>query len=91
MVQLELNKNDGFFYIEVAGKVEAKMTFILENDLKMIINHTEVNDGNHGKGFGKMLVEKAVLFAREKNLKIIPVCSFVKSVFDKTPDYSDVQ
>ncbi len=33
---------------------------------------------------------KAVAFAREKNIKIIPLCPFAKKVFDKTPEYSDV-
>jgi predicted GNAT family acetyltransferase len=36
------------------------------------------------------MVEQAVLFAREKNLKIIPLCPFAKSVFDKTIEFRDV-
>jgi uncharacterized protein len=33
---------------------------------------------------------KAVEFVREKNVKVIPLCPFAKSVFDKTPEYRDV-
>ena len=43
-----------------------------------------------GQGAGKKMVEIAVVYAREKNLKILPLCPFAKSVFDKTLDYSDV-
>jgi predicted GNAT family acetyltransferase len=89
-IKLESNDKNGFFSIEIDGKTEAKMTFIFAGDDKIIIDHTEVNPGNNGKGFGKKMVEKAVLFAREKNLKIIPLCPFAKSVFDKTPEFRDV-
>ena len=89
-VQLNINDKNGFFYIEVNGKTEAKMTFIFAGEDKIIIDHTEVNEGNNGKGFGKMMVAKAVEFAREKNLKIIPLCPFVKSVIEKTPEFRDI-
>ncbi|WP_392388795.1 GNAT family N-acetyltransferase [Flavobacterium piscinae] len=36
------------------------------------------------------MVTVAVEMAREKNLKIIPLCPFAKSVFDKTEDFRDV-
>ena len=89
-VKLKTNDQNGLFYIEVDEKTEAKMTFIFAGTDKIIIDHTEVNPGNNGKGYGKMMVEKAVEFAREKNIKIIPLCPFVKSVFDKTPAFKDV-
>lgn len=89
-VKLELTEKNGYFYIEVDGKTEAKMTFVFAGEDKIIIDHTEVNPENNGKGFGKKMVEKAVLFAREKNLKIIPLCPFAKSVFDKVTEFRDV-
>jgi predicted GNAT family acetyltransferase len=89
-VQLEVNAKNGFFHIDINGKTEAKMTFVFAGPNKIIIDHTEVNEGNNGKGFGKKMVAKAVEFAREKNIKIIPLCPFAKKVFDKTPEFSDV-
>lgn len=89
-VKLELNDKNGYFYIEVDGKVEAKMTFVFAGDDKIIIDHTEVNPGNNGKGFGKKMVVKAVEFARAKSINIIPLCPFAKSVFDKNLEYQDV-
>ena len=74
----------------VNGKSEAKMTFVFAGNEKIIIDHTEVNPSNNGKGFGRKMVAKAVEFAREKNIKIIPLCPFAKSVFDKTPEFRDV-
>lgn len=89
-VQLEVNDKNGFFYIEINGKTEAKMTFVYAGPNKIIIDHTEVNEGNNGKGFGKKMVAQAVAFASEKNIKIIPLCPFAKKVFDKTPEFKDV-
>ncbi len=89
-VQLKINDNKGAFYIEVEGKQEAMMTFVYAGEDRIIIDHTEVNPGNEGKGFGKTMVTKAVEFAREKGIKILPLCPFAKSVFDKTPEFIDV-
>ena len=89
-IGLELNGTKGQFFVSVDGKQEGKMTFVFAGDDKIIIDHTEVNPGNNGKGFGKMMVMKAVEYARENNIKILPLCPFAKSVFDKTPEISDV-
>lgn len=90
LIGLELNGSKGYFYVSVDGKQEGKMTFVFAGNDKIIIDHTEVNPGNNGKGFGKKMVAKAVEYAREKNIKIIPLCPFAKKVFDKTPEFRDV-
>lgn len=89
-VQLELTDKNGFFHIDINGKTEAKMTFVFAGTDKIIIDHTEVNEGNNGKGYGKKMVAKAVEYAHEKGIKIIPLCPFAKKVFDKTPEFRDV-
>lgn len=89
-IGLELNGSKEYFYISVDGKQEGKMTFVFAGNDKIIIDHTKVNEGNNGKGFGKKMINKAVEFARENNIKIIPLCPFAKKVFDKTPEFSDV-
>jgi predicted GNAT family acetyltransferase len=89
-VKLEIDGKKGYFHIDVDGKQEGKMTFVFAGDDKIIIDHTEVNPGNEGKGFGKKMVAKAVEYARENDIKIIPLCPFAKAVFDKVPEYRDV-
>jgi predicted GNAT family acetyltransferase len=90
VIGLELNDRKGHFYISVNGKQAGLMTFVFAGKDKIIIDHTEVDPEYNGKGYGKKMVAKAVEYAREKNLKIIPLCPFAKKVFDKTPDFSDV-
>lgn len=89
-VQLKINDKNGVFYIDVNGNHEAMMTFVFAGEDKIIIDHTEVKPGNEGKGFGKKMVLQAVEYAREKGIKIIPLCPFAKSVFDKTQEIRDV-
>lgn len=89
-VQLKVNEKNGFFYIDINGTQEAMMSFVFAGSDKIIIDHTEVKPGNEGKGFGKKMVTKAVEYARGHNVKIIPLCPFAKSVFDKTLEFKDV-
>ncbi|HLO55361.1 MAG TPA: GNAT family N-acetyltransferase [Saprospiraceae bacterium] len=81
---------NGMFYVEQEGKVLAQMTYVWTGAERIIIDHTEVDDALRGQSAGKQLVAKAVEFAREKSLKIIPLCPFAKSVFDKVAEYRDV-
>ena len=89
-VKTLITERKGFFYIEENGKRIAEMVFSFAGDTKFIIEHTEVDPSCEGRGLGKILVKKAVDFAREKNYKIIPLCPYAKKVFDKTPEYGDV-
>ena len=89
-VQVKINDKKGSFFIEIDGKQEAEMTFVYAGEDKIIIDHTGVNPGNEGKGLGKQMVAQAVTYARENNIKIIPLCPFAKKVFDKTPEFRDV-
>ncbi|CAM2798338.1 hypothetical protein SAMN05444143_101610 [Flavobacterium succinicans] len=89
-VQVKINDKKGSFFIEIEGKQEAEMTFVFAGEDKIIIDHTGVNPGNEGKGLGKQMVAQAVTYARENNIKIIPLCPFAKKVFDKTPEFRDV-
>ena len=57
---------------------------------RVIIDHTDVDDRLRGKGAGKQLVKSAVEWARADKVQLLPLCPFARSVFDKTPEYSDV-
>ncbi|UWY26677.1 GNAT family N-acetyltransferase [Flavobacterium sp. TR2] len=80
----------GYFEAVEDGKEAGKMTYTWAGDSKFIIDHTEVSPDFNGKGVGKKLVMAAVDYARNNNLKIIPLCPFAKSVFDKVPEIHDV-
>ena len=89
-VQHNGTDKNGLFYIEDDGRQIATMTYVFAGGEKFIIEHTEVHPSFEGKGLGRKLVQAGVDFAREKGLKILPLCSYAKRVFDKTPEYKDV-
>jgi len=80
----------GYFEAVEDGKEAGKMTYTWAGDSKFIIDHTEVSEEFNGKGVGKKLLMATVDYARNNNLKIIPLCPFAKSVFDKTEEIRDV-
>ncbi|MCJ0741186.1 GNAT family N-acetyltransferase [Pedobacter montanisoli] len=89
-VQQFNREHKGFFKAVDNDQEAGLMTYTWAGPEKMIIDHTEVNENFSGKGVGRQLVEAAVKYAREQHIKIIPLCPYAKSVFDKTPDYADV-
>ena len=83
--------NKGSFYVEDEnGKKIALMTYSVAGTGRIIIDHTEVDDVMRGKNAGKQLVAAAVQYARKNNLKILPLCPFARSVFERTHDFDDV-
>ena len=84
------NGQNGIFYIEQDHQIVAEMTYKWAGSTQIIIDHTEVSDLLRGTGAGKQLVARAVEFARQKGIKIIPLCPFAKSVLEKNTDYADV-
>ena len=80
----------GFFEAKEHDKKAGLMTYSWAGENLFIIDHTEVSPDFNGKGVGKKMVLAAVDFARKENKKIIPLCPFAKSVFDKTPEFRDV-
>ena len=49
-----------------------------------------MDDRLRGTGAGKKLVEAAVQWARKENVRLMPLCPFSRSVFEKTAEYADV-
>lgn len=89
-IQHEDNGKKGSFFIEEAGKRLAEMVYVWAGETTFIVEHTEVDESLEGKGVGKQLVAHAVEFAREKELKLIPLCPFTKGVIDRTPAFQDI-
>ena len=86
----ENNAKKGRFYLIENGIEVATLNYTYAGDTKFIIDHTEVDASQAGKGLGKILVKAAVDFARQNHLKVLPLCPYAKSVFDKTTEYEDV-
>ena len=90
-IQHEESNTKGAFYIEKDGTRIAEMTYSKNGDYRIIIDHTEVSEAHKGEGLGKALVFHGVEYAREHNLKVLPLCPYARTVFLRNKEaFSDV-
>lgn len=61
------------------------------SDKFWIIDHTLVDENYGGQGIAGQLVAEIVKQARERGLKIMPLCPFAKKEFDRRPEYADIR
>ena len=80
----------GFFGAFDGDKEAGRISYTYAGDTRMILDHTEVNDAYRGQNIGKRILMHIVEFARQNKIKIIPLCPFAKSVFNKIEAIRDV-
>lgn len=92
MVKIEHEDNGikGSFVIYVDNKFAGKIRYLWEGNSKFIINHTGIEKEFTRRGLAKQLILKAIEFARANNLKIVPLCSYAKRIFDNDSSLNDV-
>lgn len=89
-LEIRERENKGFAIAREDGKKAGLMSYSIPGSDFIIIDHTEVEPEFNGKGVGKKLLYKIVEMAREKNLKILPLCPFANAMFKKLEDIRDV-
>ena len=78
--RFEIDLGDGSFAIAEYTLPAGKITF----------THTEVPEAHEGKGIGTALIRFALDFARERGLKVIPICPFFAAYMQKNADVQDL-
>lgn len=79
-----------FFISNEAGQHIAEISYVWRGDTTIDANHTWVDDSLRGQGVARLLLDTLVDFSREKNLKIIPTCSYVDVMFRREKSFEDV-
>ncbi len=87
---LEIKEDVNSFYVGEENWREAEIHYIHSGNHTIIVDHTIVTDSLRGQGVGQALVKRLVEFARMKGIKIMPLCPFARSQFDRHEDYADV-
>jgi hypothetical protein len=78
----------GRFEIERDGDV-AYLEYSLAGKVLELI-HTEVPERMRGTGVASELIESALQWAREHQVKVDVICPFVAEYLEKHPEYSDL-
>ncbi len=76
------------FELEVDGHV-AVADYRLEGDV-MVVTHVGVPPAIEGRGLGTALAKAALDSARERQLRVVPLCWFVRGYIQRHPAYQDL-
>ena len=57
---------------------------------KIMFTHTEVPQAHEGKGLGTALIRAGLAAARERGLKVIPICPFFAAYMQKHEEVQDL-
>lgn len=73
------------FVLRVDGERLGFLEFTRPDTGVMRIEYVEVSPELRGTGLGRQLVGKAVAFATELKLKVVPICSYASAVIQRDP------
>ncbi|MDC7789419.1 GNAT family N-acetyltransferase [Rhodoplanes sp. TEM] len=59
-------------------------------DGAMVFTHTEVPSRLRGRGIASRLIAGALAAARERGLRVVPLCSFVAAYVSRHPEAADL-
>lgn len=82
------NKAEQEFELTVDG-YRAVAAYQLEGDT-IVFTHTEVPPAIEGRGVGTKLIQAALDSARDRGLKVVPQCPFVRAYMEKHPETRDM-
>ena len=83
-------KTGAFFKADASGRRVAEISYIWNGGELIEANHTWVDDSLRGQGAARELLDVLAGFAREKQLKIVPACSYVEVMFKRDESFADV-
>lgn len=73
------------FVLRIDGERVGFLEFTRPEVGVMRIDYVEVEPELRGTGLGRQLVEKAVAFARDNRLRVVPMCSYARMVITRDP------
>jgi predicted GNAT family acetyltransferase len=91
MAELRVTRSPGEHkYLLLAGEHEAGYIAYAERDGEVVLLHTEVHPVAEGRGLGSTLVRGALDDVRERELRLVPICPFVRAYLKRHPEYDDL-
>jgi len=69
---------------------EAYVEYRMRDEGTIDLHHTFVPEEHRHRGIAGAVVGRALEHAREKGLRVVATCPFVRSYLDENPRYSDL-
>ena len=82
------NEEERRFELSIEG-LRAVLTYRLSPD-RIVLLHTEVPEPLQGRGLAAKLTRSALDFAREKRLRVVPLCPYASSFLRRHAEYQDL-
>ena len=76
------------FVLRIDGERLGFLEFTRPEVGLMRIEYVEVSPELRGTGLGRQLVAKAIEFAKETELRVVPICSYARAVIERDPAMS---
>ena len=76
------------FVLRIDGERHGFLEFTRPEVGLMRIEYVEVSPALRGTGLGRQLVAKAVDFAKDASLRVVPICSYARAVIARDPAMS---
>lgn len=76
------------FVLYVDGERLGSLDYTRPESGVMRIEYVEVAPELRGSGLGRQLVQAAVDWARDSDLKIVPICGYARAVISRDPSMS---
>ncbi len=90
-IELTEAEDRGRYEAHVEGSnATAELTYRYLADDLIVAEHTLVPEAFRGRGIAARLVQQLVTDARDRGLKILPQCSYVRSAFERHPEWRDL-
>jgi len=83
------NEEESQFETTVDGHT-ALAAYDLEDPNRIVFTHTEVPEALSGRGLAGAIVKYGLDYAREKNLTVVPQCSYVAAFVKRHSEYADL-
>lgn len=91
-IKHEQNESKGAFTAWIDGKKAGEMTYSVAGTAMIIVDATHVDEAFKGQGVGQKLLQEGIVpFAREKGVKVMPLCPFAKAMFDRHAELADLR
>ena len=86
----EVRHNEAAHRYELEVEGELAVADYRLRDGRITFTHTGVPDALGGRGIGKTLIGAALEDVRQRGLKVVPACPFVKHYIDTHPETADL-
>lgn len=77
------------YVLRVDGEEVGLAEFRRDGD-RVVFTHTEVDEPHSGQGWGTTLVGEALADVRDRGLRIVPVCRFVRAYLRDHHEFDDL-